>query len=1788
MNVNGNLTVSNQLTVKDGLTLNGTATIADGFSGLYFVGSQTLGGNATVVFGNSAYVTGYPSYIVGYNYLYTDAATSTLTIGPAVTISGNFGVLGGYYSSGYVASGGPIINLGTIQADTSGGTITLLGSGWQNPGTLLATNGGILSLQGTGANTGSASIAAGGMLSVSGSVTNTGNTISVDGSGSTVSLGGTIIGGTVAETNGAVLSVYRGTLDGVTVNGSLSIGNQLTVKDGLTLNGTATIADGFSGLYFVGSQTLGGNATVVFGNSAYVTGYPSYIVGYNYLYTDAATSTLTIGPAVTISGNFGVLGGYYSSGYVASGGPIINLGTIQADTSGGTITVNGVGGQIAGNLEALNGATLSVSGTLANTGTVSVDGTSALAFGGTMIGGTITTQTGAQITSGTLDGVTVNGNWQVIDDNSLTVQGGLTLNGTLTLGNTNTIGYLNFSVTQTLGGTGAVAFGSAAESEYHYTNYNGLFVTTSGTTLTIGPNVTVSGGLGYIAYASNQGSSGGTVVNQGTITWANGGNIYVPGTLTNNGTLTVDGTSSMSFGVIVGGTITTQTGAQITSGTLDGVTINGSWQLVGDNSVTVQGGLTLNGTLTLGNASTIGYLNFSGTQTLGGTATVVFGSTNNGNYYNGLFVTTTGTTLTIGPNVTVSGALGYIGYVVYQGNSSGNVDNQGTIQANVSGGMIGVNGTGDQIAGNLEALNGATLSVSGTLANTGTVSVDGTSALAFGGTMIGGTITTQTGAQITSGTLDGVTINGSWQLVGDNSVTVQGGLTLNGTLTLGNASTIGYLNFSGTQTLGGTATVVFGSTNNGNYYNGLFVTTTGTTLTIGPNVTVSGALGYIGYVVYQGNSSGNVDNQGTIQANVSGGMIGVNGTGDQIAGNLEALNGATLSVSGTLANTGTVSVDGTSALAFGGTMIGGTITTQTGAQITGGTLDGVTVNGNWQVTGDKAVTVQDGLTLNGTLMLGNTNSIGYLTFSGTGTLGGTGNVVFGSTTYSYSYYTNYNGLFVTPSGTTLTIGPNVTVTGAVGYIGYAYVGNGSYQGNSGGNVDNQGTIQANVNGGTVTVNGAGDQIAGSLEALNGATLSVSGTLANTGTVSVDGTSELALSGTMIGGTITTQTGAQITGGTLDGVTVNGNWQVTGDKAVTVQDGLTLNGTLMLGNTNSIGYLTFSGTGTLGGTGNVVFGSTTYSYSYYTNYNGLFVTPSGTTLTIGPNVTVTGAVGYIGYAYVGNGSYQGNSGGNVDNQGTIQANVSGGTIVVNSANNQNTGNLEVFNGATLSVQGAMSSAGTLLAAGGGTLDIDGTLTNTGLINADSGTIAIAGGVSMNASAQLNTAVGSSLSLTGNLLGNTTNAAGFTPSGTTLLDGSGSANSPQLLEVMSEDLGDVAAGFTNNFAYGNLILGSGNYVELVDNAHNSPGIGPEALYVNSLLVPSGTTFNLNGFDVYARFSEINGNLVGGTINSVNNAVNANHFAIIGTPSSITAGGSATFTVVAENAAGTAATGYLGTVGFSSSDAQAVLPASATLFNGIGTFTATLKTAGAQTLTATDTGNSALTGTSSAIVVNPAAGARFTAAGIPASIMAGIAFDFTLQALDQFGNATSNYPGTVQFSSTDSAASLPALATLTAGVGIFSAILRTGGNQTLSANDTAAIGIGFTSGSISVVPAQVSVALDPASDTGAPNDPGLTNITDPVFDVQVNEAGTIKIDFTGNGTVTATRGGGTGHLSIQRPGPGHGHLLRDCQLPVNHGWNRAGLDHIYDRHHRALCHFHESRRARWNRRRSGHDHL
>ena len=183
----------------------------------------------------------------------------------------------------------------------------------------------------------------------------------------------------------------------------------------------------------------------------------------------------------------------------------------------------------------------------------------------------------------------------------------------------------------------------------------------------------------------------------------------------------------------------------------------------------------------------------------------------------------------------------------------------------------------------------------------------------------------------------------------------------------------------------------------------------------------------------------------------------------------------------------------------------------------------------------------------------------------------------------------------------------------------------------------------------------------------------------------------------------------------------------------------------------------------------------------------------------------------------------------------------------------------------------------------------------------------------------------------------------------------------------------------------------------------------------------------------------------------------------PSSATAGVPFNIVVNALDNNNNTVTNFNDPLHFASSDLNAVLPADGTLTNGVGTFLTTLKTAGAQSLTATDTTTPSITATST-ITVNPALAFKYLVTG-PTTATVGAPVSIGVTALDQFNNTVKTYPGTAHFSSADPAATLPADSKLTNGVGNFQVVFNTVGNQTVTGTDTANSSIFGTSNLIAV---------------------------------------------------------------------------------------------------------------------------
>ena len=221
---------------------------------------------------------------------------------------------------------------------------------------------------------------------------------------------------------------------------------------------------------------------------------------------------------------------------------------------------------------------------------------------------------------------------------------------------------------------------------------------------------------------------------------------------------------------------------------------------------------------------------------------------------------------------------------------------------------------------------------------------------------------------------------------------------------------------------------------------------------------------------------------------------------------------------------------------------------------------------------------------------------------------------------------------------------------------------------------------------------------------------------------------------------------------------------------------------------------------------------------------------------------------------------------------------------------------------------------------------------------------------------------------------------------------------------------------------------------------------------------------------------------------NPAAATSLAIVGLPTTATAGLTNSFTVAALDPYGNIATGFLDTVQFTSSDGSAVLPVAYTFTDadqGLHTFFAVFETTGSQSLTATDVTSPGISGSVESIQVDGAAASSLVITDLPAITTAGAVLNMTITAYDANGNVATGYTGTVQFMSTDPQAALPAAYIFTAASGgshTFSLALKTAGLQSITATD-AADGLSATDSGITVKPAEadsLTVTGFPTTDT------------------------------------------------------------------------------------------------------------
>ena len=781
--------------ITNGLVLNGTVNIAQA-SILAPQGNQTISGNGNIVFTDNNV----------YNRLNVEAGN--LTLGSGITVRGNTGVIG---NQSFVGGAATLINQGTIAADVSGGTITLdVNAGVTNTGTLRANNGGTLQLNQSGAG-----------------IANTGGMIRADNNGAVVFNGVTISGGTLdTSSGGRLVAAANGNnfINNTTLNGTLDLASANGIEritNGLVLNGTVNIAKA-SIFAPQGNQTISGTGSIVFADND----------ANNRLNVEAGN--LTLGSGITVRGNTGVIG---NQSFVGGAATLINNGTIQADTAGGTITlqINGGGGVTNnGTLAALNGGTL-----LLNSNVTGNSGSQILAGAGSTVIQNGVTLNGAINVNGAgtfrasannnnfLDNATLNGTLDLASANGVErVANNLTLNGAVNIAKASIFAPQG---NQTISGTGSIVF---ADNDAN----NRLNVEAGN--LTLGSGITVRGNTGVIGNQSFVGG-GGTLTNNGAIQAdVSGGTIVlaVTGGVTNNGTLAARNGGTLrvdnmgGVGVInAGGTMVADVGstillngATISGGALNGgggfravasganfldnVTLNGTLDLASAFGIErVTGGMALNGTVNIGNASILAP---QGNQTISGTGSIVFADGNGSNRLN-----LEAGNLTLGSGVTVRGNTGVIGQQNYVGGAA-TLTNQGSIVSD-GGGTITVNPSGALTNDGLFRAQNGTLVVQRNVGGTGTLQVDGAGAmtLANGGNSQGALRMGAAGAALNLGTGNlvissdytntgagsgnsfnrraGVTGTGQIQAGGDVSQVITGanvtnGSTSNATLTIGN------------------------------------------------------------------------------------------------------------------------------------------------------------------------------------------------------------------------------------------------------------------------------------------------------------------------------------------------------------------------------------------------------------------------------------------------------------------------------------------------------------------------------------------------------------------------------------------------------------------------------------------------------------------------------------------------------------------------------------------------------------------------------------------------------------------------------------------------------------------------------------------------------------------------------------------------------------------------------------------------------------------------------------------
>ncbi|MCX6879523.1 MAG: autotransporter-associated beta strand repeat-containing protein [Verrucomicrobia bacterium] len=445
--------------------------------------------------------------------------------------------------------------------------------------------------------------------------------------------------------------------------------------------------------------------------------------------------------------------------------------------------------------------------------------------------------------------------------------------------------------------------------------------------------------------------------------------------------------------------------------------------------------------------------------------------------------------------------------------------------------------------------------------------------------------------------------------------------------------------------------------------------------------------------------------------------------------------------------------------------------------------------------------------------------------------------------------------------------------------------------------------------------------------------------------------------------------------------------------------------------------------------------------------------------------------------------------------TVTGSVSSGNMTFASGSGAiilSGGTINFWTTPVITVNNASDTVGSVLAgaatsltkAGTGTLLLSAANTYTGVTTVNAGTLALSASGSLNAASNVSIAAGATLDVSAYATYTLGSSAGLTASGTGTTVGTSAAaiKGGTTVSLGSRPITLTYDG-TNPALYvsqGTLSL-NGNAFTVNSTSPLAVGTYAIARQASGNITTAGTYPDATGTAMAGGNTGIITVSGGNVILTV--SIKVDHFAIstIGSPQ--TAGTAITgITITAQNARNETVTNFTGTVTFSGT--AGVTGTSGVFVGGVSSDSVTPTTAGSgMTLIVTGAGK---TGSVTFDVIAGAA-TSLTASGFPSPQTAGVPGSVTVTAKDAYNNTATGYTGTIQITSSDGAADLPANYTFVPGdngVHTFTAAvtLKTQGVQSINATDPGVAITGTQSGII-VNPGPVSagsstVAATPTS--------------------------------------------------------------------------------------------------------------